>query len=286
MEKTFLYLLQVLLFFIGFSFAVTALDIAMAHSQNNFFPKYEWIPIFHALIAAIIIFSHLFKPNNKFIINLYRLTIFAGLLVGIVGTYFHIFGNISVKEELVVNWLISTIPVFAPLAFFWMSLFTLALLHPTPQRLLRLVGFAFLITALTAGLNHAQTNFANPYSLIPLAAGLPGFFICWLTSIHLVDHQGNQPTINIGIAQLYYAVMLIMIVVSIVGFYLHLAADLEATIVLIPIKRLLYHAPILAPLLFAQLGTLGILSSLTINLEEITPQYSNNQSSYTIKTAL
>lgn len=255
---------HILLFFIGFSFAVTALDVTMCHSQNNFIPKYEWIPIIYAMVAAVATFGYLFKPTNTALLNVYRVTMVLGVLVGIVGTFLHLFGNISVKEQQVVNWLIYSIPVFAPLAFTWMSLFGLALINPTPQRLVRLVGLAFLITALTAGFDHAQTNFANLYAMIPLAAGLLAFSICWLSSIHLVDRQGEQPAINTGIANLYYAVMLMMIVVGLVGFYLHLMANLEATVVLIPVKRFLYHAPILGPLLFAQLGTLGILSSLTV----------------------
>lgn len=266
----------------GFSFAVTALDVAMSHSQNNFTPKYEWIPIFYALVAAAVIFVYLFKPTGKGMLNLYRVTMVLGVLVGIVGTLLHLFGNISVKEEVVVNWLIYSIPVFAPLAFTWMSLFCLALTNPTPQRLVRLVGLAFLITALTAGFDHAKTNFANIYSMIPLAAGLLAFFICWLTSIHLVDQPGEQPAINIGIANLYYAVMLMMIVVGLVGFYLHVAANLEGTVVF-PIKRFLYYAPILGPLLFAQLGTLGILSSLTV--KEVSSQCYRQQFACTTESS-
>lgn len=274
---------QMLLFFIGFSFAVTALDVAMCHSQNNFIPKYEWIPIIYALAAAVVTFSYLFKPTSKVIRHVYWKTMVLGILVGIVGTLLHLFGNITVKEQQVVNWLIYSIPVFAPMAFAWMSLFGLALINPTPQRLVRVVGLAFLITALTVGFDHAQTNFANLYSLIPLVAGLLAFTICWLTSIHLVDRPGEQPAINIGIANLYYAVMLMMIVVGMVGFYLHVVANLEATIVLLPIKRFLYHAPILGPLLFAQLGTLGILSSLTV--KEASSQYGHQQSACTAESA-
>ena len=59
----------------------------------------------------------------------------------------------------------------------------------------------------------------------------------------------------------YFVAMLLMILVGVVGFVLHIREDLTAqgTIVL---ERFLRVAPPLAPLLFADIGTIGLIVML------------------------
>ncbi|MTI81884.1 MAG: hypothetical protein FH758_13595 [Firmicutes bacterium] len=244
---------QILLLFLAISFAITAIDVAMAHSENNFIPAYEWIPVIYSPIAALATFLYTVKSNSRMSLNFFKLVMVFGILMGFVGAFFHVFGNMNVKEEQMVNWLIVGIPIFAPLAFSGMALYGLALINPSTQKLMKLVALGFLVTALTAGLDHAQTHFENKYTLFPLLSGILGFVVTWLCA---------KPEISRSVANLYYAVMLMMIATGLLGFYLHLITDLEAT-VMFPIQRLMYHAPVLAPMLFAQLSTLGILSSLS-----------------------
>lgn len=255
---------QIILFFLAASFAITALEVALCHSQNNFRPRYEWIPIIYCLMAAAITCAYLFKSKCQLILQVYRLTMVLGMLVGIAGVLFHLFGNITVKNPSVTNWFIHGIPVLAPLAITGMTLFGLAVVNSTPQRLVRLVALGFLVIALTSSFDHAQTGFKAIYTLFPLVAGMLGFSVTWLCSRHITNDNDRPSGINTETANLFYAVMLMMIVTGIVGFGLHLSADLHATVVFPPVDRLLYHAPVLAPMLFAQLGTLGILSSITV----------------------
>ncbi len=252
---------QILLLFLAVSFAITAIDVAMAHSQNNFTPKYEWIPIFYSITAAAATFLYTVKPNYKQIICFYKLTMMSGIIMGLGGMFFHIFGNMNVRADSITDWLVFGSPVFAPIAFTGMSLYGLALIDATGRQLMRLVALGFFVVGLTAGFDHAQTHFESVFTLFPLIAGFFGCIVTWLTTNQINEHS-NINKISLPVANFYYAAMIMMIITGMTGFYLHLAADLENT-VRFSWERLLYHAPVLAPLLFAQLGTLGILSSLT-----------------------
>ena len=251
---------QILLLFSAVSFAITACDVAMAHSQNNFIPKYEWIPVVYSVIASAATFFYIVKSNHRPAIRFYQLTMLFGIIMGILGMFFHIFGNMNVSANSITDWLVFGSPVFAPIAFTGMSLYGLALINASTQQLMRLVALGFMVVGLTAGFDHAQTHFESVYTLFPLIAGFFGCIVTWITA----DQIGSQSNkISLPVANFYYAAMIMMVITGLTGFYLHLAADLENTIQF-SWERLLYHAPVLAPLLFAQLGTLGILSSLTV----------------------
>lgn len=255
---------QIILLFSAISFAIIFVDVIIAHSQNNFIPSPEWIPLIFSLIASLITFVYTFNDKNPLVRKLYRVTMIFGIIIGLVGSVFHIFGNTSTNRTEVLEWLVFGTPVFAPIAFTGMALFGLALMNPNPQRLMRLVALGFILTALTAFFDHAQTHFESSYTLIPVISGFFTFIFMWLSSRSIEETDVELSEANITMGNMYYAVMLIMIVVGLIGFYLHIAINLEGT-VQFPWARMMHKVPVLAPLIFAQMGVLGILSSLTEN---------------------
>jgi len=250
---------QILLCFLAFSFAATAADVALAHSQNRFIPAYEWIPVFYPLLTAGIITYYLLRPGDKPARYAYITAMAAGIPVGLLGLFFHIIGN-SVNSGYLWNWFIFGAPVLAPLAITGMSLFGLALMDANPQVLLRLVALGFLMLALTAFLDHAQTHFESFYTWIPVLGGIFGFWVTWLVGAKVTKNPLETPA-EFLTANFFYSVMLLMIIVGTAGAYFHFVTDLQAT-VQVPWRRFIYHAPLLAPMLFAQLGTLGLLCGI------------------------
>ncbi len=107
-----------------------------------------------------------------------------------------------------------------------------------------------LATLISRVLDHARTNFSNPWLWVPTAVGVLGIVVAFL--IALVDRPiGADVWIYIGI-------MLLIILVGSVGMLLHILTNLGTSNTVIG-ERFLRGAPILAPLLFADIATLGLL---------------------------
>ncbi len=59
----------------------------------------------------------------------------------------------------------------------------------------------------------------------------------------------------------FFAAMVLLIVIGLVGFILHIQFDLTAMNEIVP-ERFLRGAPFLAPMLFANMGMVGLISIL------------------------
>lgn len=250
---------QILLLFLAFSFVATSADVALAHSQNRFIPVYEWIPVIYPLLAAGVIVSYLFWPGDRVVRYIYMFVMIVGIPIGLLGLFFHVIGN-SVNSGYLWNWFIFGAPVLAPLAITGMCLFGLAIMESNPRVWLRLVALGFLVLALTAFLDHAQTHFESLYTWVPVIAGIFGFLVTWQVGGKVTEDSGDMIK-DLQLANFFYAAMVVMIIVGAAGAYFHVITDLHATVQM-PWRRFIYHAPVLAPMLFAQLGMLGCLCAI------------------------
>jgi hypothetical protein len=102
-------------------------------------------------------------------------------------------------------------------------------------------------------LDHARTNFENPWLWVPTAAGVFGTVVA--VTLGTIDRPTRADLMT------YLGAMLLLIVVGVAGAVLHISQDLVAqgSIVL---ERFLRGAPVLAPLLFSNMGALGLISLL------------------------
>ena len=194
-----------------------------------------------------------------------------GLMVGFLGTAFHMNAVLNPLGHLSWAWLVFGSPILAPLAFSGISLLGLYAIteevkdspgvlviqglgtfHAPITRdkhFLWLVGLGFGASAITSIIDHAQYGY-NPYKLIAIVFGI--FATSVVLTIALSDKWSKKDEL------VFFWTMIAAIVVGVMGFGFHLSGDLAGT-GKISLERMLVFAPILAPLLYGDLGMLGLI---------------------------
>ncbi len=263
---------RLILLLVGVNFTFTGIDVALGHAVNDFIPAYEWIPIFYAPLGAAssFILSMKSKPG-KFLSLIHILLMLLGIAVGILGTAFHANQALNPLGQLTWIWLTFASPILAPLAFAGISLVGLyaavrevegqtGLLEipgfgvfkapfSRDRHFLWLVGLGFAASAMTSIIDHGQYGY-TPYKLIPIVYGLFATGVVLTLAVRKEWSAGDEIT--------YFWTMILGIAVGILGFAFHLSGDLGGT-GQFSIERILVFAPILAPLLYSDLGVLGII---------------------------
>ena len=113
-----------------------------------------------------------------------------------------------------------------------------------------LVGLGILATLISSVLDHARTDFTNPWLWAPTAVGV------FATVVAVALGATRQP---VRADFFIYAIaMLLMILVGFTGSALHIAENLTSEGAIVG-ERFLRGAPFLAPLLFADIGDIGLI---------------------------
>jgi hypothetical protein len=263
---------RLLLIFVGINLFFTGIDVALAHSINHYIPVYEWIPIIYFPFGAISCFIISFQPTPKKWAALVHIILMGfGILVGVIGTAFHLNAILNPLGSLTWEWVVFGSPILAPLAFAGISLLGLyAVTEETEgqpgmltvpglgtfhapisrdRHFLWLVGLGFGASALTSIIDHAQYGY-TPYKMIAIVYGL------FVTAVVITIAVSKQWTKRDEFV--YFWTMIAAIVVGVLGFGFHLSADLAGTGEL-SLERMLVFAPVFAPLLYGDLGMLGLL---------------------------
>ncbi len=263
---------RLLLLFVGFNLVFTGLDVALAHSINQFIPVYEWIPVFYAPLGAITSFAVAIQAKpRKWTALLHIVFMLFGIMVGILGTAFHANAVLNPGGHLTWSWVVFGSPILAPLAFAGISLLGLygitkevedesGMLEvpglgtfkapiSRDRHFLWLVGLGFGASAITSMIDHAQYGY-NFYKLIAIVFGVFATTVVITLAVSKNWRKGDE--------LVYFWTMVAAIVVGLLGFGFHLSADLAGTGAL-SLERILAFAPIFAPLLFCDLGVLGLL---------------------------
>jgi len=261
-----------LLMFAGINLIFTGLDVALAHSINSFIPPYEWIPVFFAPLGAITCFVVAFQSKpSKSVALLHIVIMSVGVLVGVIGTGFHLTQVLSPTGRLSWAWVVFGSPILAPLSFAGISLIGLYAAtieveeHPgmlevpglgifkapisRDRHFMWLVGLGFAGSAITSIIDHAQYGYTL-FKLIPVVYGVFATSVVLYLSIARVWSRGDELT--------YFWTMIAAVIVGVLGFAFHLSKDLTDT-GQISMERILVFAPVFAPLLFCDLGILGLL---------------------------
>ena len=261
-----------LLMFAGINLIFTGLDVALAHSINSFVPPYEWIPVYFAPIGAVTCFILAFQSKpSKPVALIHILMMCTGVLVGVIGTGFHLNQVLSPSGRLSWAWIVFGSPILAPLSFAGVSLIGLygitnevenkpGLLEvpglgtfkapiSRDRHFLWLVGLGFAGSAITSIIDHAQYGYTT-FKLIAVVYGVFATSVVLYISVARNWSHGDQLT--------YFWTMITAIIVGVLGFAFHLAKDLTDT-GQISMERILVFAPVFAPLLFCDLGILGLL---------------------------
>ena len=256
-------------------------DIYLAHSISGTITPREWIPIVFGPIAGVLLLvAGLIALKQRPLATVIANGVFvASIVVGLLGAYFHVVRAIlptaPAGERVSVDLLVWAPPILGPLTFSlvgWLGISAAWIEEPADSGTLRLlagahlrlpysktrayffiVGLGTLATVISSVLDHARTGFVNPWLWVPTIAGVFG------TTVAVTLAALDQPTR--ADLMTYTAAMLLLIGVGVVGALLHVRDDLTAGGVFLT-ERFIRGAPMLAPLLFANMGTLGLITLL------------------------
>jgi hypothetical protein len=260
--------------FIISNLAFLSVDIYVAHSMNGFAHWAEWIPFLFSLVAPLLIIAAHWlaggirpHPRRCDVVRsaAQRVGHFLGMLVGycsiavgIAGLLWHL--DSQFFEQQTLRNLVYAAPFVAPLAY---------------------SGIGFLIL-LNRMVDHESTEWAQWIVILALG-GWVGNFV-----LSLADHAQNAffywyewiPVISsaLAIGALIVAIpdfhnrrflricmflMVVQIIVGVAGWILHLIAVAKS-----PMdttwERIVFSAPVFAPLLFANLGILALIGLATL----------------------
>ena len=283
---------DLLILLIAFTEIGLGVETYLAHLVSGTIKPFEWIPIIFGPVAGILLIvafamrlrSHSATvPSSLLVIGVGL----ASVAVGVVGTALHwsralppaSFPN---SNELIWDWIIFAPPVLGPLSFAGVGLLAIiALLEdtkpetgkltlpgiisfqtPLPQtrQFFWLVAFGLYAATLSSFLDHGRTDFENIFVWIPHILGLFGSVATTLMAIY---HRHSKDDYFI-----FFWIMVLMILVGVMGFGLHVNADLPEGGEGINIERFIRGAPILAPMLFAIMGTFGLFTMIDAEIQE------------------
>jgi len=258
-----------------------AFDIYLAHNLNGTIRPREWIPIifgtaagFLLLLAGLIAFRWR-RPASI----IATVVLLASVIVGLLGAYFHVvratLPTAPLADRISIYLLVWAPPIVGPLIFSLVGLWGVSAawiedppdsgtLHLWNERKLRLplsktraflfmVSLGILATLISSVLDHGRAQFENPWLWIPIAAGV------FATVVAAGLGAINQPRKSDIL--IYTMSMILLILVGVIGFWLHIKFDLTAQSIIV-IERFLRGAPFLAPMLFANMGFVGLITLL------------------------
>jgi hypothetical protein len=244
--------------FVIINLAFLGLDIYLAHSTNEFRRKSEYIPLFYSLIAPVILLAGLVARERYGYAAVWRdfgyLIGILAILIGLTGVILHLDSRFFYDNTL--KSLTYAAPFAAPLAYTGLGLLLLA------NRLVRVdtAEWAYWILLLALGgfignfvfslTDHAVNGFFRPIEWLPVASS--AFAVSFLLVPFLVKVEHRY--------LLLCAIILVtQAAIGVLGFALHLAADLDG-----PSHRLfeniVHGAPPFAPLLFPNLVLLSLIA--------------------------
>ena len=116
-----------------------------------------------------------------------------------------------------------------------------------------ITGMGALATVISSVLDHARTDFTNPWLWIPTGVGI-------FATVVAVALGAMEKPIRADFL-IYALAMVLMILVGFTGSGLHVAQNLTSQGAVVG-ERFVRGAPPLAPLLFADIGAIGLIAML------------------------
>ena len=247
--------------FIFTNFAFLSLDVFWAHSINRFRHWAEWIPFAFSIVAAVALLPGVMRSLGRGRGEHWQpsrvgsIVGWLAILVGIAGMFWHLDSHFFARQT--IRSLVYAAPFSAPLAYAGLGFLLLA------NRMLERLstGWAQWVLFLALGgfvgnfalslLDHAQNGFFITSEWIPVASSALAIGTLSVALAKPPD-KGYLPFVVLVLA--------LQIVVGLVGFALHFAADIGGPGGLR--ENFLYGAPIFAPLLFPNLALLAGIAVL------------------------
>ena len=269
---------QIMLLMAAINEIFLAIDIYLAHNISGTIRPNEWIPIIFGPIAGgLLLLAGLIALRRRPLATVIGTVVFlCSIGVGLLGAYFHLVRAIlptaPLGQRVTINLLVWAPPIMGPLTFALVGILgisaawiedppdsgvlvllggrRLRLPYSKTQAYLFWVGLGILATVISSVLDHARTNFENPWLWLPTLVGVFGAVVAVVLAATDRPSRADLAT--------YTLTMLLLIVVGVLGSVLHIGDNLTSRGVLV-VERFIRGAPFLAPLLFANMGTLGLI---------------------------
>lgn len=286
---------QLMLLMLALNELLLGFETYSAHIISGTIVLREWIPIIFSPIAGIILLlAGLIAFRRRMLAVLMGNVVFlASIGVGLLGGYFHLLRAIlpaaPAGQQMSTLLFIWAPPLIAPLTFAligWLGISTVWTESPPDSGSLVLWGgrritlplsktraFFFLVgagclaTLLSCMVDHSRTNFTNLWLWVPTIVGV------FTTTVAFTLGCIQKPTRADLVT--YIAAMILMIVTGLLGAYLHYREDITTQGVFV-LERFIRGAPLLAPMLFADMGGLGLIALFDPGKEEIIPGHKHN----------
>ena len=254
-------------------------DIYLAHSISGTITAREWIPIiFGPSAGALLLLAGLISLRRRTAASiLATVVLLSSMGVGFLGAYFHLVRAIlptaPLGERVSVALLVWAPPILGPLTFTLVGLLGISaawIEDPLDSGVLRLPGnlrldlpysktraFLFMVglgtmaTLVSSVLDHARTGFENPWLWVPTAAGTFGSIVA--VGLGAIERPRRADIL------VFAGTMALLMLVGVTGAVLHILRNLTAEGAIVG-ERFLRGAPFLAPLLFANMGALGLIA--------------------------
>jgi hypothetical protein len=272
---------QIMLFMIAINELLLGFETYSAHIISGTIVPREWVPILFAPISGIFLLlaGILFSRKRQTASIIAGVVLLLSLVVGLLGTFYHInrafLFTAPSGEQISVPLLVWAPPVLAPLTFCLLSLLGISALwpeEPADSGILHLprtktftlpfsktrayffiAGLAIMATIISSVLDHSRTNFTNAWLWVPTAVGV---FSCIIAiAIGFINKPNRADIIT------YTSAMLLMILTGLIGVVLHIQDDLTSQGIFV-LERFVRGAPPLAPMLFADMGAIGLIALL------------------------
>ncbi len=228
-------------------------DILYAHSINKFAHWGEYIPLYFCIIATLVIPLSLTLKDKVKNVTLITISI-VSIFIGIWGVIFHLesqfFQDISLKS------LVYTAPFVAPLSFAGLGfLLLLNQMIPSSSKswaiwVILLAYIGFLGNFILSLCDHEQNGFFHITEWIPIISSA---LILGFIPYYIFDKTKTS------MKNACHYIVGIQLIVGVLGFILHGIAILKTNFDITFWEKVLYGAPLMAPLLFTILGILMYL---------------------------
>lgn len=256
-------------------------DIYLAHKISGTIVPNEWIPIIFGPVAAILLLAAgALARQRRGLATVFATFVFiASIGVGLLGAYLHLVRALlpyaPPGQRVDVDLLVWAPPILGPLTFALVGIIGIsaAWIEDPPDSgvlvLLRgwrfrlpysktraycfMVGMGTLATVISSVLDHARTGYDNAWLWVPTAIGVFGTVVA-------VGFAAMDRPRRVDVATFVVAMLLLM-VVGVAGAWLHIEENLVPGGVIV-VERFIRGAPFLAPLLFTNMGTLGLIALL------------------------
>ncbi len=243
--------------FLILNYAFLVIDIYFAHSINKFGHWSEWIPFYFSIVVAGVLSISVLKRGGNIENQFHRhagiLLGWVSIVVGIAGMILHL--ESQYFQQFTLKSLVYTAPFVAPLAYTGLGLLLLLNRMVNPQTkewgnwiiFLALGGFVgnFILSVV----DHAQNGFFSILEWTPVWSS--AFAVGCLTAVLFT-------TPNKAFLKICVYIMLIQIVVGVVGFLIHLYANIEGLSDNVW-DNFVYGTPLFAPCLLPNVALLGLI---------------------------